>query len=112
MDDNERLARVEKQVDILRRAIGLLTVSGAPTVEWMDATFAKLDEPHDSREQAMSTCAICRQESCATVHMVKSGHDFAPHDGTPEWDYLDCSGCGGAQCGNPEPHDLSAGEAL
>lgn len=47
MDDNERLARVEKQVDILRRAIGLLTVSGAPTVEWMDATFAKLDEPHD-----------------------------------------------------------------
>lgn len=24
----------------------------------------------------MSSCAVCGQEECATVHMVASGHDF------------------------------------
>ena len=38
----QRIARLEEQVKILRTAIGLLTVSGAPTVVWMDASFENI----------------------------------------------------------------------
>ena len=41
-DTEARIAALEAQVDLLRRAIGLLTVGMAPTVAWLDASFAAM----------------------------------------------------------------------
>lgn len=39
-----RIKKLEEQVDILRRAIGLLIVSGEPTIKWLDAKFVELEK--------------------------------------------------------------------
>jgi hypothetical protein len=44
MDNEERIAKLEKQIDILHKAIALLTVSAAPMVKWMDAKMDELEK--------------------------------------------------------------------
>lgn len=39
-----RIEKLEKQVDILHKAVALLTVSAAPMVKWMDAKFSELED--------------------------------------------------------------------
>lgn len=39
MSDRDRIKRLEKQVEVLHKAIGLLVVSASPTVKWMDRSW-------------------------------------------------------------------------
>ena len=38
-----RLERLEAQVDVLTRALHLLTISAKPTSEWLDKSMEKID---------------------------------------------------------------------
>lgn len=40
----ERVLRLERQVELLTAALHLLTVSAAPTSKWLDVKMAKLNE--------------------------------------------------------------------
>lgn len=39
-----RIAKLEQQVDVLTRAIHLLTTSAKPTSDWLDAKMANIEE--------------------------------------------------------------------
>ena len=38
-------------------------------------------------------------EAIGKVEEFLASDDLGTHDGTPEWEYQDCSICGGARCG-------------
>lgn len=44
LETHSRLTKLEKQVEFLRTAIGLLSVSAQPTIDWLDKKFDALEE--------------------------------------------------------------------
>lgn len=43
----KRVDTLERQVDVLTRALHLLTVSAGPTSKWLDAEMASIPRPGD-----------------------------------------------------------------
>lgn len=65
----------ESRVEAFERFKRVLADGGSPVVLFNIAWSAGYNAMSE-----LPACGICGQESCAPVHMVKSGHDFTMRD--------------------------------
>lgn len=66
----------ESRVEAFERFKRVLADGGSPVVLFNIAWSAGYNAHRRGDGVPAVACGICGQESCAPVHMVKSGHDF------------------------------------